>query len=295
MSIHISWSALAAQTIVGLSLGMIYVLLALGLSLIFGLLGIVNFAHGSFFLLGAYLGFYVLGLTHNFWAALLIGPILVGGIGLAVERVLIRPLNDRGPDAALLVTFGFSLVIVDVVRMIWGKNGVPFDLPRGLNRAVDLGWTLIPTYRLFVVSATVVVLIALWAFLLRTDLGLIIRAGTRDPLMTRALGIRLGRIRFLVFGLGAGLAALAGVMTAPMLNVAPAMGVSMLIESFVVVVVGGMGSIPGAIVAGLLLGLAVSYTVLFAPTMGGIVIFIAMAIVLLVRPRGIFGEAGFLG
>ena len=179
--------------------------------------------------------------------------------------------------------------------MIWGKNGVPFDLPRGLNRAVDLGWTLIPTYRLFVVGATVLVLIALWAFLLRTDLGLVIRAGTRDPLMTRALGIRLGRNPVLRVWIGAALAGLAGVMTAPMLSVSPGMGVNMLIEAFVVVVVGGMGSIQGAVVAGLLLGLVVSYTILFAPTMGGIVIFIAMAIILLVRPRGLFGEAGFLG
>ena len=291
----ITLSGLLSQTAVGLSLGMIYVMLALGLSLIFGLLGIVNFAHGSLFLLGAYLGFYVLKLTGNFWLALAVGPILVGLIGLAVERVLIRPLADRGPDAALLVTFGFSLVVVDVVRMIWGKRGVPFDAPDGLNRAVDFGWTLIPTYRLFVVGATIAVLIALWAFLLRTDLGLVIRAGTRDPLMTRALGIRLGRIRFFVFGLGAALAGLAGVMTAPMRHVFPDMGVSMLIEAFVVVVIGGMGSIPGAVVAGLLLGLAVSYTSYIAPTMGGIVIFIAMAVVLLVRPRGLFGESGFMG
>ena len=291
----VSLSAILSQTAVGLSLGMIYVLLALGLSLIFGMLGVVNFAHGSLFLLGAYLGFFVLGLTGNFWLALVIGPILVGLIGLAVERVLIRPLADRGTDAALLVTFGFSLVVVDLVRMVWGKRGVPFDAPIGLNRAVDLGWALIPTYRLFVVGATIAVLVALWAFLLRTDLGLVIRAGTRDPLMTRALGIRLVRVRFLVFGLGATLAGLAGVLTAPMRHVFPEMGVNMLIEAFVVVVIGGMGSIPGAVVAGLLLGLAVSYTSLFAPTMGGIVIFIAMAIILLIRPRGLFGESGFMG
>ena len=225
----VSLSAILSQTVVGLSLGMIYVLLALGLSLIFGMLGVVNFAHGSLFLLGAYLGFFVLGLTGNFWLALVIGPILVGLIGLAVERVLIRPLADRGTDAALLVTFGFSLVVVDLVRMVWGKRGVPFDAPTGLNRAVDLGWTLIPTYRLFVVGATIAVLVALWAFLLRTDLGLVIRAGTRDPLMTRALGIRLVRVRFLVFGLGATLAGLAGVLTAPMRHVFPEMGVNMLI------------------------------------------------------------------
>jgi branched-chain amino acid transport system permease protein len=281
--------------VVGLAEGMIFVLMALGLSLIFGLLGIVNFAHGSLFVLGAFSGFFMLGLTGSFWLALLFGPVLVGLLGLAMEKVLIQPLaSRRSADDALLMTFGFSLVVIDVVRMIWGKRGVAFDPPEGFASALDLGLTLFPTYRLLVIAVTALVIVALRLFLVRTDLGLVIRAGTREPVMTRVLGIRLGRIRFLVFGLGAALAALAGVLSAPMRQVSPEMGVSTVIEAFVVVVVGGMGSINGAVLAGLLLGQVVSLTKMVAPTMGEIVIFVAMAVVLLVRPTGLSGEAGFM-
>ena len=292
---HLTLSSVLAYMVVGLAEGMIFVLMALGLSLIFGLLGIVNFAHGSLFVLGAFSGFFLLGLTGSFWLALLFGPVLVGSLGLAMEKVLIQPLaSRRSADDALLMTFGFSLVVIDVVRMIWGKRGVAFDPPEGFAGALDLGLTLFPTYRLLVIAVTVSVIVALRLFLVRTDLGLIIRAGTREPLMTRVLGIRLGRIRFLVFGLGAALAALAGVLSAPMRQVSPEMGVSTVIEAFVVVVVGGMGSINGAVLAGLLLGQVVSLTKMVAPTMGEIVIFVAMAVVLLVRPTGLSGEAGFM-
>jgi branched-chain amino acid transport system permease protein len=288
-------SSVLSHFVVGLAEGMIFVLLALGLSLIFGLLGIVNFAHGSLFVLGAFFGFFILGLTDNFWLALLAGPIMVGIVGLAIERFLIQPLYDRrSPDDSLLITFGFSLVVVDLVRMIWGKRGVQFDPPEDFTGALDIGLTLFPTYRLLVIGLTLLVIIALRLFLVRTDLGLVIRAGARDPLMTRALGIRLGRIRFLVFGLGSALAGFAGVLAGPMRQVSPEMGVSAVIEAFVVVVVGGMGSINGAVLAGLLLGQVASFTVMFAPTMGDIAIFLTMAIVLLVRPTGIFGEAGFM-
>jgi len=292
---HLSLSSVLAYMVVGLAEGMIFVLMALGLSLIFGLLGIVNFAHGSLFVLGAFSGFFMLGLTGSFWLALLFGPVLVGLLGLAMEKVLIQPLaSRRSADDALLMTFGFSLVVIDVVRMIWGKRGVAFDPPESFAGALDLGLTLFPTYRLLVIAVTALVIVALRLFLVRTDLGLVIRAGTREPLMTRVLGIRLGRIRFLVFGLGAALAALAGVLSAPMRQVSPEMGVSTVIEAFVVVVVGGMGSINGAVLAGLLLGQVVSLTKMVAPTMGEIVIFVAMAVVLLVRPTGLSGEAGFM-
>jgi branched-chain amino acid transport system permease protein len=292
---HLTLSSVLAYMVVGLAEGMIFVLMALGLSLIFGLLGIVNFAHGSLFVLGAFSGFFLLGLTGSFWLALLFGPVLVGLLGLAMEKVLIQPLaRQRSADDALLMTFGFSLVVIDVVRMIWGKRGVAFDPPEGFAGALDLGVTLFPTYRLLVIALTALVIVALRLFLVRTDLGLVIRAGTREPLMTRVLGIRLGRIRFLVFGLGAALAGLAGVLSAPMRQVSPEMGVSTVIEAFVVVVVGGMGSINGAVLAGLLLGQVVSLTKMVAPTMGEIVIFVAMAVVLLVRPTGLSGEAGFM-
>jgi len=286
--------SLISHLVVGLAEGMIFVLLALGLSLIFGLLGIVNFAHGSLFVLGAYFGFFVFGLTGSFWLALLVGPVMVGVIGLLIEKGLVRPLyGRRSADDSLLITFGCSLVIVDLVRLIWGKRGVEFDPPLGFQGALDLGVTLFPMYWLVVIGATLLVLAGLTWFLVGTDLGLIIRAGTREPLMTRALGIKLGRVRFLVFGIGAALAGLAGVLSGPISQVSPDMGVSTVIEAFVVVVVGGMGSIGGAVLAGLLLGQVVSLTEMIAPTVGGISIFMAMAVVLLVRPTGLLGEAGF--
>jgi branched-chain amino acid transport system permease protein len=287
-------SSLVSHLVVGLAEGMIFVLLALGLSLIFGLLGIVNFAHGSLFVLGAYFGFFVFGLTGSFWLALLVGPVMVGVIGLLIEKGLVRPLyGRRSADDSLLITFGCSLVIVDLVRLIWGKRGVEFDPPFGFQGALDLGVTLFPMYWLVVIGGTLLVLAGLAWFLVGTDLGLIIRAGTREPLMTRALGIKLGRVRFLVFGIGAALAGLAGVLSGPISQVSPDMGVSTVIEAFVVVVVGGMGSIGGAVLAGLLLGQVVSLTEMIAPTVGGISIFMAMAVVLLVRPTGLLGESGF--
>ena len=292
--IDISLSALAAQMFTGLVLGMIFVLLAIGLSLIFGLMTVVNFSHGAFYMLGAYFGFFLLGFTKNFWFALLIAPILVGVFGLLVERVLIRPLYGRSPDDPLLLTFGLSLVLVELVRVIWGKFGLTFDPPKLLAGAVNLGFTMFPLYRLFVIAVTAAVLVALWLFLVKTPIGLVIRAGSRDPLMVRALGFDLGRIWLLVFGIGAGLAGLAGVLAGPMRGVYAEMGVTMIIESFVVVVVGGMGSLPGAVVAGLLIGQVVSLTTFFVPKMAEIMVFIFMAAVLLIRPSGLFGEEGLM-
>jgi branched-chain amino acid transport system permease protein len=292
--IDISLSALAAQVFTGLVLGMIYVLLAIGLSLIFGLMTVVNFSHGAFYMLGAYFGFFLLGLTKSFWFSLVIAPILVGIFGLVVERVLIRPLYGRSPDDPLLLTFGLSLVLVELVRLIWGKFGLTFDPPKVLGGAVNLGFTMFPLYRLFVIGVTAAVLVALWLFLVKTPVGLVIRAGSRDPLMVRALGFDLGRIWLLVFGIGAGLAGLAGVLAGPMRGVYAEMGVTMIIESFVVVVVGGMGSLPGAVVAGLLIGQVVSLTTFFVPKMAEIMVFIFMAAVLLIRPSGLFGEEGLM-
>jgi branched-chain amino acid transport system permease protein len=290
----VSLSALAAQVFTGLVLGMIYVLLAIGLSLIFGLMTVVNFSHGAFYMLGAYFGFFLLGLTGNFWLSLIIAPLLVGTFGLAVERVLIRPLYGRSPDDPLLLTFGLSLVLIEAARIIWGKIGLTLDPPRALAGAVDLGFTAFPLYRFFVIGITLVVLLALWLFLERTNVGLIIRAGSRDSLMVRALGFDLGRIWLLVFGIGSALAGLGGILAGPMRGVYAEMGVTIVIESFVVVVVGGMGSLVGAIVAGILIGEVVSLTTFFAPKLAEIMVFVVMAIVLLVRPSGLFGEAGLL-
>ena len=285
-------SALAAQVFTGLVLGMIFVLLAIGLSLIFGLLTVVNFAHGSLYMLGAYFGVFVFGVTKNFWLSLIVAPLMVGTVGLLIERFLIRRLYGRSPDDPLLLTFGLSLIIVEGVRIIWGKIGLTIDPPRALGAAVNLGFMNFPAYRLFVIAVTVAVLVAIWLFLERTNVGLIIRAGSRDPLMVRALGIDLSRIWLLVFGIGTGLAGLAGILAGPMRGVYAEMGVTMVIESFVVIVVGGMGSLVGAVVAGLLMGQVVGLTTYFAPALAEIMVFIAMAVVLLVRPSGLFGEAG---
>jgi branched-chain amino acid transport system permease protein len=292
--IDITASALAAQVFTGLVLGMIFVLLAIGLSLIFGLLTVVNFAHGSLYMLGAYFGVFVFGVTGNFWLSLIIAPLMVGTVGLLIERFLIRRLYGRSPDDPLLLTFGLSLIIVEAVRIIWGKIGLTIDPPKALGTAVNLGFMNFPAYRLFVIAVTVAVLVAIWLFLERTNVGLIIRAGSRDPLMVRALGIDLSRIWLLVFAIGTGLAGLAGILAGPMRGVYAEMGVTMVIESFVVIGVGGMGSLVGAVVAGLLMGQVVGLTTYFAPALAEIMVFIAMAVVLLVRPSGLFGEAGLL-
>jgi branched-chain amino acid transport system permease protein len=287
-------STLLAQVFTGLVLGMIYVLLAIGLSLIFGLMTVVNFAHGALYMLGAYFGVFLLGYTKSFWVALIVAPLMVGALGLLIERFLIRRLYGRSPDDPLLLTFGLSLILVEGVKVFWGKIGLTLDPPRALAGAVDLGFMIFPAYRLFLVAVIAVVLIALYFFLGRTNIGLIIRAGSRDPLMVRALGIDLGRVWLVVFGIGTALAGLAGILAGPMRGAYAEMGVAMVIESFVVIVVGGMGSLLGAVVAGLLIGQVVGLTTLFVPKLAEIMVFLVMAVVLLVRPSGLFGEAGLM-
>ena len=288
----VSLAALAAQVFTGLVLGGILVLMAIGLSLIFGLMTVVNFAHGAFYMLGAYIAFSLLGLTKSFWATLVLAPLVVATLGFVLERGLIRRLYGRSPDDPLLLTFGLSLAMVEGVKLIWGKIGLTLDPPKQLAVAVNLGFMNFPVYRLFVIAVTAVVLVALWLFLERTNVGLIIRAGSRDALMVRALGVDLDRIWLLVFGIGIGMAGLAGVLAGPMRGVYAEMGVEIIIDCFVVVVVGGMGSLGGAVVAGLLIGEIVSLTTFFAPKLAEIVIFVVMAVVLLVRPAGLFGEQG---
>ena len=288
------FSTLLAQVFTGLVLGMIYVLLAIGLSLIFGLMTVVNFAHGALFMLGAYFGVLLLTYTKSFWVALIVAPLMVGALGLLMERFLIRRLYGRSPDDPLLLTFGLSLILVEGVKVFWGKIGLTLDPPRALAGAVDLGFMAFPAYRLFLIAIIVAVLIGLYFFLGRTNIGLIIRAGSRDPLMVRALGIDLGRVWLVVFGIGAALAGLAGILAGPMRGAYAEMGVTMVIESFVVIVVGGMGSLLGAVVAGLLIGQVVGLTTLFVPKAADIMVFLVMAVVLLVRPSGLFGEAGLL-
>lgn len=283
---------IAMQLFSGVALGAVFVMLALGLSIIFGMLGIVNFAHGNVFMVGAYAGVFVMERTGSFWAALLVGPLLVGALGLLIERVLIRPLAGRSPDDPLLLTFGLGYVLVEGVRILFGSDGLPFATPEELSGVADLGIGYFPIYRLFVVAVVALVLVVLWYGLERTRLGLIVRAGARDPEILRVLGVDIQRLWFWVFGLGIALAALGGVLAAPMRSVNPEMGNVVLGEAFAVTVIGGMGSLMGSVVAGLLVGIVVSMTALVAPEMASIAMFAFMALVLLVRPQGLFGKPG---
>ena len=283
---------IAMQLFSGVALGAVFVMLALGLSIIFGMLGIVNFAHGNVFMVGAYAGVFVMERTGSFWAALLFGPLMVGALGLLIERFLIRPLAGRSPDDPLLLTFGLGYVLVEGVRILFGSDGLPFATPEELSGVADLGIGFFPIYRLFVVGVVALVLVALWYGLERTRLGLIVRAGARDPEILRVLGVDIQRLWFWVFALGIALAALGGVLAAPMRSVNPEMGNVVLGEAFAVTVIGGMGSLMGSVVAGLLVGIVVSMTALFAPEMASIAMFAFMALVLLVRPQGLFGKPG---
>lgn len=279
------------QLFSGVALGAILVITALGLSIIFGMLGVVNFAHGALFMIGAYAGLWVASLTGSFWWGLLVAPIMIGLFGMGIEWLLVRPLYGRSVDDPLLLTFGLSYVLVEAVRIVFGNDGIPFPTPSQLTGVANLGIGYFPIYRLFVIVVVAVVLLLLWLALEKTKFGLIVRAGSRDPTIMRVLGVNISKVWLLVFGVGVGLAALGGVLAGPMRTVNPEMGSLVLIEAFVVTVIGGLGSLLGSVVAGLLVGVAISMTALFAPEMGTIVMFALMALVLLVRPRGLFGKA----
>lgn len=291
---QITPSLIALQLVTGVALGAVYALLAVGLSLIFGMLTVVNFAHGALFMVGAFLGVYFQALTGSFLLSLVITPLAVGSIGLVCERFLVRPLYGRGIDYPLLLTFGLSYVLIEGVRMIFGIEGMSSSTPKALRGAVDLGFGHFPLYRLVLILATAVVVAALWLFIEKTRYGLIIRAGSRDPEIVRVLGIDVSRVWWMVFGIGTAIAGLSGVLAAPTRAVNAEMGITVLAESFVVTVVGGMGSLPGAVVAGLLVGIVFSLTSLLAPDLAELSIFVLMALVLLVRPQGLFGKAGLM-
>ena len=278
------------QLFSGVALGAILVLTALGLSIIFGMLGVVNFAHGALFMVGAYAGLWVASLTGSFWWGLLVAPIMIGLFGMLIEYFLIRPLYGRSIDDPLLLTFGLSYVLVEGVRIVFGTDGIPFPTPSALTGVLDLGVGFFPIYRIFVVGVVFVVVLLLWLGLEKTRFGLIVRAGARDPTMMRVLGVDISKVWLLVFGLGVGLASLGGVLSGPMRSVNPEMGSLVLAEAFVVTVIGGLGSLLGSIIAGLAVGIVISMTTLFAPEMATIVMFALMALVLLIRPQGLFGK-----
>ncbi|PCI05245.1 MAG: branched-chain amino acid ABC transporter permease [Hyphomicrobiales bacterium] len=283
------------QMFTGLALGTVFVLMAVGLSLIFGLLTVVNFAHGAFYMVGAYVGVFLMGVTGNFWVSLVLVPIVVGTLGLVIERFLVRPLYGRGIDYPLLLTFGLALVLVELVRIIFGLEGQSFDVPEVLSGAVNIGVGYFPLYRLFLIGVTSFIVFALWLFIEKTSYGLIIRAGARDPEIVRILGVDISKVWLIVFAIGTGVAGLAGVLAAPMRSVIPDMGSTVLVEAFVVTVVGGMGSLVGAVVAGMLVGVVVAMTSLFWPSLADLSMFVLMAVVLLVRPQGLFGQKGLMG
>ena len=284
----------ALQLMTGIALGAVYALLAIGLSLIFGMLTVVNFAHGAFFMVGAFFGAYSLGITGNFWFSLLLVPLATGAIGLVCERFLVRPLYGRGIDYPLLLTFGLSYVLVDLMRFMFGIEGMPVSTPAELKGSVFLGFGHFPLYRLFLIAATAVIVLGLWLFIEKTRYGLIIRAGSRDAEIVKVLGIDIAKVWLLVFGIGTAIAGLSGLLAAPTRAVNPEMGIPILAESFVVTVVGGMGSLPGAVVAGLLVGIVFAMTSLVAPEYAELSIFVLMAVVLLIRPQGFFGKAGLM-
>lgn len=278
-----------AQVINGLVLGFLYVLIALGLSIIFGMIGVVNFAHGVFFALGAY---FALTLRPYVGDAgiLIVAPVLAGLAGMLIEMTLLRPLYDKDPLLGLLLTFGLALFVEELIRTVWGSLGFPFNPPRFLLGFFAYGPIFVTRYRLAVLFITVIVLVGVWLFLEKTPWGRVIRAGSRDAEMVSMLGINLRTVFTAAFGLGTALAGIAGVLAAPLWSVEPAMAELAIMPAFVVVTIGGLGSFMGSVIAGLLVGVSIALTIQFWPAAATSVMYVLMAFVLLVRPRGLFGE-----
>ena len=283
--------AFLGQLMLGLVNGSFYAMLSLGLAVIFGLLGIVNFAHGALYMMGAYVAWLCLekfGL--NFWAALVIAPLVVGALGVAVERTMLKHLYKIDPIYGLLLTFGLALIAEGIFRDQFGVSGQQYPVPEALQGATNLGFMVLPNYRGFVIGASLLICLSTWYVIERTRLGAYLRAGTENPALVQAFGINVPVMVMLTYGAGAGLAALAGVLAAPVIQITPLMGSNLIIIVFAVVVIGGMGSILGSILTGLALGLIEGLTKVFYPEASSIVVFVIMAIVLMIRPAGLFGK-----
>jgi branched-chain amino acid transport system permease protein len=301
--------ALLGQLMLGLVNGSFYAMLSLGLAVIFGLLGVVNFAHGAMYMLGAYvawLGLDGVDLTHvqvgshvlnlglqfhfGFWTALFVGPLVVGLVGIVVEKSLLKRLYKLDPLYGLLLTFGLALVVQGVFLQYYGSSGQSYDTPEALSGALNLGFMILPKYRAFVIAASLVVCFGTWFLIERTRLGSLLRAGTENPSLVQAFGVNVPLMVTLTYAGGAALAGLAGVLAAPVIQVTPLMGSNLIIVVFAVVVIGGMGSIIGSIVTGLVLGVLEGLTRVFYPEASNVVVFFIMAIVLMIRPAGLFGK-----
>jgi branched-chain amino acid transport system permease protein len=284
-------NAVLQYTVQGLAAGSFYALAALGLAIIFGVLGVVNFAHGAFYMLGAVAAAVLLDvLDLNFWASLLVVPLLMFLFGVLVERVLVQWLLPLDPLYNFLLTFGLTLVLVDVVKLRYGVSGLPYERPELLSGRIELFGVVLPKFQVFVFLFSLAVCLAVWQLMTRTRIGMIVRASTEKPDLARALGINVGRWVTPVFGFGVALAGLAGVLAAPFRAITADMGSNFIIILFAVVVIGGLGSIVGAVVAGFLVGLVEAFGQAYAPTYAQILIFVLMAAVVLVRPAGLFGR-----
>ena len=279
------------QLMLGLVNGSFYALLSLGLAVIFGLLRVVNFAHGAFYMLGAYAAYVGLdSLGINYWFALLLSPLVVGALGIVLERLLLRHLYKLDPLYGLLLTFGLALIAEGVMRDRFGASGQSYPVPDALQGVFNLGFMILPIYRAWVIVASLAICFTTWFVIERTRLGSTLRAATENPRLVQAFGINVPIIVMLTYGAGVALAALAGVLSAPVIQVNPLMGSSLVIVVFAVVVIGGMGSIFGAIVSGLALGMAEGLTKVVYPEASNVVVFLIMAIVLFWRPAGLFGK-----
>ena len=283
--------AFLGQLLLGLVNGSFYAMLSLGLAVIFGLLGIVNFAHGALYMIGAYVAWLSLekfGL--NYWAALVLSPLVVGAIGVLIERTLLRHLYKLDPLYGLLLTFGLALIAEGVFREQFGVSGQQYAVPELLQGATDLGFMVLPNYRAWVVVASLTVCLGTWFLVEKTRLGATLRAGTENPALVQAFGINVPVLVTLTYAAGAALAALAGVLAAPVIQITPLMGSNLIIVVFAVVVIGGRGSILGSILTGVMLGVIEGLTKVFYPEASSIVVFVIMAIVLVIRPAGLFGK-----
>jgi len=285
--------ALFGQLLIGLINGSFYALLSLGLAVIFGMLNIINFSHGAQYMMGAFAAYLLLQYSGlGYWPALIIAPILVGITGVIIERLFLQWLYKLDHLYGLLLTFGLALIFEGVARNYFGSAGLPYTVPESLQGGRNLGFMFLPNYRAWVIVASLTVCIATWFVIERTRLGAYLRAATENPTLVRAFGINVPRMITLTYGFGVALAAFAGVMAAPIYNVSPQMGSELIIVVFAVVVIGGMGSILGAIITGFGLGVIEGLTKVFFPEASNTVVFVIMAIVLLVRPAGLFGRRG---
>ena len=287
----ISAPALLAQLLVGLINGSFYALLSLGLAVIFGLLNVINFAHGALSMMGAFVAYFLLNLAGvGYWGALVLAPIVVGAFGVLLERTMLRRIANLDHLYGLLLTFGLALIIQGVFQNYFGSSGLPYAIPAELQGARNLGFMFLPNYRAWVVVFSIAVCFATWFAIEKTQLGALLRAATENPALVRAFGVNVPRMITLTYGFGVGLAGLAGVLAAPINQVRPLMGADLIIVVFAVVVIGGMGSILGSILTGFALGVVEGLTKYFYPEASNTVVFVIMALVLMIKPAGLFGR-----